>query len=613
MAEGQLVEKELEESKKRIEVLEKEKAELADKTKGLADIIENLSGQADPGAIEAAVGTHLKEFGERFDSKIRKLEEAAGGKDDVKKQVASLMKDKVDPKLGEISDKLKDLEKLKDLGDKIAQINDRLSSPLYQPKQPGAVSQGLSSFGEQIDFESELNDVRKTIDTINMSLANLSKKAEYRLSSAEDKLKELEKLKGLETQYREINDKLGLENIEKLKKLVFTADELMEQVIPETVSRKMRKRVEPIVNSLKANRDFSNELEKRLSLLDGDVRELKKFRDTINELRMEKDKLYKKFAEEEARFLQGLEILKMNIRKRMEKMMEKYHEQLAKMQEFASAKTIETSVKDVMAELVEGRLQGMEKHLMILDEKARALSEKDRDILGQVEEMEAPENLRKWIADKTKDMERKFYYDVQGFKKESEKNSEYIASMRERQKSFESGMNDFSKKMSDQVSTINKVIDLKDVFAKRAESLASEVRSLDSRIAGERERTIVLEQNLRDAESRFDKLSDNLQIVDKVASDIKPLRGRLAEAEAAMKILGKKLADKDTLAAQVRRMEADMASVRERQADLEAQLAADRTRLESILNQTVSERRQVQERIKKEKLKVGELLRELKA
>ncbi len=613
MAEGQLVEKELEESKKRIEVLEKEKAELADKTKGLADIIENLSGQADPGAIEAAVGTHLKEFGERFDSKIRKLEEAAGGKDDVKKQVASLMKDKVDPKLGEISDKLKDLEKLKDLGDKIAQINDRLSSPLYQPKQPGAVSQGLSSFGEQIDFESELNDVRKTIDTINMSLANLSKKAEYRLSSAEDKLKELEKLKGLETQYREINDKLGLENIEKLKKLVFTADELMEQVIPETVSRKMRKRVEPIVNSLKANRDFSNELEKRLSLLDGDVRELKKFRDTINELRMEKDKLYKKFAEEEARFLQGLEILKMNIRKRMEKMMEKYHEQLAKMQEFASAKTIETSVKDVMAELVEGRLQGMEKHLMILDEKARALSEKDRDILGQVEEMEAPENLRKWIADKTKDMERKFYYDVQGFKKESEKNSEYIASMRERQKSFESGMNDFSKKMSDQVSTINKVIDLKDVFAKRAESLASEVRGLDAKIAGERERTIVLEQNLRDAESRFDKLSDNLQIVDKVASDIKPLRGRLAEAEAAMKILGKKLADKDTLAAQVRRMEADMASVRERQADLEAQLAADRTRLESILNQTISERRQVQERIKKEKLKVGELLRELKA
>jgi chromosome segregation ATPase len=612
MAEGQLVEKELEESKKRIETLEKEKADLSDKTKGLADIIENLSSQADPGAIEAAVGTHLKEFGERFDSKIRKLEEAAGGRDEVKKQVVSLMKDKVDPKLGEISDKLKDLEKLKDLGDKIAQINDRLSSPLYQPKQPGAVSQGLASFGEQIDFESELNDVRKTIDTINMSLANMSKKVEYRLSSAEDKLKDLEKLKGLETQYREINDKLGLENIEKLKKLVFTADELMEQVIPETVSRKMRVRVEPIVNSLKANRDFSNELEKKLSLLDGDVRELKKFRDTIQELRMEKDKLYKKFAEEEARFLQGLEILKMNIRKRMEKMMEKYHEQLAKMQEFASAKTIETSVKDVMAELVEGRLQGMEKHLMILDEKARALSEKDRDILGQVEEMEAPENLRKWIADKTKDMERKFYYDVQGFKKESEKNVEHIASMRERQKSFESGMNDFSKKMSDQVTTINKVIDLKDVFAKRAESLAAEIKGLDSRIAGERERTIVLEQNLRDAESRFDKLSENIQTVDKVASDIKPLRGRLAEAEATMKTLSKKLADKDTLAAQVKRMEAEMAAVRERQADLEAQLAADRTRLESILNQTVSERRQVQERIKKEKLKVGELLRELK-
>src|SRR4030042_6320569 len=199
MAEGQLVEKELEESKKRIETLEKEKAELSDKTKGLAEIIENLSCQADPGTIEAAVGTHLKEFGERFDSKIRKLEEAAGGRDEVKKQVVSLMKDKVDPKLGEISDKLKDLEKLKELGDKITQINDRLSSPLYQPKQPGAVSQGLAPFGEQLDFESEGDELRKTVDTINMSLANMSKKGEYRLSSAEDKLKDLAKLKGLET------------------------------------------------------------------------------------------------------------------------------------------------------------------------------------------------------------------------------------------------------------------------------------------------------------------------------------------------------------------------------------------------------------------------------
>src|SRR4030042_1293114 len=359
---------ELEESRKKISKLEKEKQDLSEKTKGLADIIESLSSDKDTSELEGMIGNKLKEMAEQMDLKVKRIEESSGSKDmEVKKQVVSLMKDKVDPKLGEISDKLKDLEKVKELGDKITQINDRLSSPLYQPKQPGAVSQGLASFGEQIDFESELNDVRKTIDTIKMSLANMSKKVEYRLSSAEDKLKDLEKLKGLETQYREINDKLGLENIEKLKKLVFTADELMEQVIPETVSRKMRVRVEPIVNSLKANRDFSNELEKKLSLLDGEGRELKKFRDTIQELRME---------------------------------------------------------KEMMAELVEGRLQGMEKHLMILDEKARALSEKDRDILGQVEEMEAPENLRKWIADKTKDMERKFYYDVQGFKKESEKNVE---------------------------------------------------------------------------------------------------------------------------------------------------------------------------------------------
>ncbi len=609
MAQGQAADKELEESKRKIAQLEKEKDEIAEKSKSLGEIIESFSDQKpDTGAVEIA----LKDIGEKFDAKIKRLEESVSSgkdKDEVKKQVAAIMKERVDPKLGEISDKLKDLERIKDLGDKIAQINERLSSPLYQPKQPGAVSQGLASFGEQVDFESELNDVRKTIDSINLALNNLSKKAEYRLTSAEDKLKELEKLKALEIQFREINDKLGTENIQKLKKIVFSADELMEEVIPETVSRRMRKRLDPVINSLKANRESTNELEKKLSLLDGEVRELKKFRDTINELRFEKDKLYKKFAEEEAKFLEGLAILKMNIHKRMDKMMEKYQGQLAKMQEFASPKIIETSVKDVISELYENRLQQIEKHLMLMDEKARALVEKDRELLEQVEDMEAPENLRKWIDDKTKDMDRKFYYDVQAIKKEAGKNTDTIASLKERQRTFETGLNDISRKMSDQVSTTNRVIDLKDVFAKRTENLAASIKSLDAKIAGERERTVALEQNLRDAEARFDKISDGLETVQKIISYIRPLREKLVLAETSMK----KLADKDSMTSLVKKLEAEIESMKERQSELEAQNAAHNARLESVLNQTVAERKHVEERIKKERLKVGELLRELKS
>ncbi len=608
MAEGVTVERELQESKKKIEILEKEKHELTEKSKGLGEIIESFSDQkTDSAGVESA----LKDIGEKFDAKIKRLEESVSSgkdKDDVRKQVAALMKEKVDPKLGEISDKLKDLERLKDLGDKIAQINERLSSPLYQPKQPGAVSQGLASFGEQVDFESELNDVRKSIDSISMSLSNMSKKVEYRLTSAEDKLKELEKLKALELQFREINDKLGTENIQKLKKIVFSADELMEEVIPETVNRKMRKRLDPIINSLKTNRESTNELEKKLSLLDGEVRELKKFRETINELRFEKDKLYKKFAEEEAKFLEGLAILKMNIHKRMDKMMEKYQNQLAKMQEFASPRMIETSVKDVVNELFENRMQEIEKRLMLNDEKARALAEKDRGLLEQIEDMEAPENLRKWIADSTRDIERKVYYDVQAVKKDSGKNTDTIASLKERQKTFETGLNDISRKMSDQVSTINKVIDLKDVFAKRSENLAASIKSLDAKIAGERERTIALEQSLRDAESRFDKISGSLETFQKTVSDIRPLREKLVSAEASMK----KLAEKENLAALAKKMESEIASIKEKQSELEAQNAADKARLESVLNQTVAERKHIEERVKKERVRVSELLRELK-
>jgi DNA repair exonuclease SbcCD ATPase subunit len=617
MAEGQLMDKEQEDSKRRIEQLEKEKAELAEKSKGLADIIEQISTEKpDTEAIQAAIGNHLKDMGEKFDAKLKKLEDNVSSstkdKEESKKQVVALMKEKVDPKLGEISDKLKELEKLKDLGDKIAQINERLSSPLYQPKQPGAVSQGLASFGEQVDFESELNEVRKAVESATNSLNIMSKKVEYRLSSAEDKLKELEKLKHLEDMYREISDKLGTENVQRLKKLIFSSEELVEEIVPELVNRKMRKRVEPIVNSLKSNRDFSVELEKRLNLLDGEMRELKKFRDTIAELRMEKDKLYKRYAEEEARFMQGLEVLKMNIRKKMEKTMERYEQQLAKMQDFASPKTLQAGVKDVVLDLFENRMQDIEKHLMMLDEKARALVEKDKETVGMVESLEAPENLRKWIGEKTQDIERKFFYDIQGLKKETVKNADHAVALREKHKTLESVINEVSRKLSDQSASVARVIDMKDTFAKRTENLGAAIRSLEAKIAGDKERTIALERDMKEVDSKLEHVSDNIALLDKAISDMRLLKEKLSETDASVKVLQKRLPERDNLAATVKRLEAEMESLREAQSRMEAQAAADRVQYDTIIRQSVTEKKQVEERIKKERLKINELLGELK-
>jgi hypothetical protein len=120
---------------------------------------------------------------------------------------------------------------------------------------------------------------------------------------------------------------------------------------------------------------------------------------------------------------------------------------------------------------------------------------------------------------------------------------------------------------------------------------------------------VALEQNLRDAEARFDKISDGLETVQKIISDIRPLREKLVLAETSMK----KLADKDSMTILVKKLEAEIESMKERQSELEAQNAAHNARLESVLNQTVAERKHVEERIKKERLKVGELLRELKS
>jgi len=522
------------------------------------------------------------------------------------------MKEKVDPKLAEISDKLKGIEKIDDMGEKLSQLHEKLSSPLYQPKQPGAVSQGLASFGEQIDFESELNDVKKTIDSVSQSLSIMSKRVEYRLSSAEDRLKELDKVKALEEECREINNKIGAENIQKLKKLVFSADELMEEVIPELVSKKMRKNLDPFASSLKSSKDTIAELERKIGDLNEEIKELRKFRDTIQELRMEKDKLYKKFGEEEARFLEGLEILKMNIRRKMEKMMERYEGQLQRMQEFASPKTIEGSVKDVFAGLFEQRLQEIEKQTMILDERAKVLADKDKQLADMIEQMEAPESVRRWVAEKARDIERKLYYDVQAIKKEEASNSSHISTLKERQKTADAAINEISRKISDQATTMNRVIDLRDIFTRRAEGLGNSIKSLEGRIAAEREKAIALEQILRERESETGKLTDNVSSLQKSVSEVKNLKERLSEAESSLRIAQRKLSDKEILARHVKRMEAEMVLLREKQSRLESQMAADRASFYAAHQQAMAERKQMEEGVKKERTKVGELLRELK-
>ena len=587
MAEGtEVLSRELEANRKKIEELEGEK-------KGLAEIIEQLSDKDN-------------------EPKAKRPEDSLAAKEEMKKQLSALMKEKVDPKLAEISEKLKGLDRINDMGDKLSELHEKLSSPLYQPKQPGTVSQGLASFGEQIDFQSELNDVRKSIDGISQSLSNMSKKIEYRLASAEDRLKELDKVKELEEECREINSKIGAENIQKLKKIIFSAEELTEEVIPEAVSKQMRKAVEPLANGLKANKDMIAELERKIVDANDEIKELRKFRDTIQELRMEKDKLYKKFGEEEARFLEGLEILKMNIRRKMEKMMEKYEGQFQRMQDFASPKTIEASVNDVFAGLFEQRLQEIEKHGMILDERSKALADKDRQLAEMIDQMEAPESVRRWVAEKAREIERKLNFDVQSIKKEEARNAIHVTSLRERQKSADSAINEISRKITEQSTTMNRVIDLRDVFAKRAEGFGNAIKSLEGKIATEREKAIMLEQAIKEAETGIDKISENVSSLQKAFFEIKGLKEKLSEAEASLRIAQKKLSDKEALAAQVKKMEAEIASLKERHDRMESQAASDRASFYAALQQAVIERKNTEEGVKKERMKVGELLRELK-
>ena len=58
----------------------------------------------------------------------------------------------------------------------------------------------------------------------------------------------MDKIPNLEESFRSINEKLGPDNVQKLRKLIFSADEIVDEVIPELVGKKMRTNIEPALS-----------------------------------------------------------------------------------------------------------------------------------------------------------------------------------------------------------------------------------------------------------------------------------------------------------------------------------------------------------------------------
>jgi chromosome segregation ATPase len=472
------------------------------------------------------LGTKLGEMAKRLNEKVSGTQpgEARPAQDSpaatppsqpspeqMKRDISDMVKKRMDSKLSDIKENMKGLEKISSLEGKINQITEKLNTQMFQPppqaRQEGtSISRELASFGEEIDFQTELYDLKKTLAALAKSMDTLSKKMEYRISILEDRAKVLERIPDLEERLQDIREKLGPENVQKLRKLIFSSDEIVDEIIPDLVSKKMRAKLEPAMNEIREMQETINDFNSNLSHIREEVLNLEKLRDDIQELRADKENLYKDLDEEESRANERIDILKQNVRRKIEHVADKTAQELKDIRKNQSDE-IKNEVKNAFLNLNEPRFSDIEKKQMLFDERLKRMSHADTELEKRMATMEAPENLKKWLDARVSGLERGIISDIKSLKRDDVTNASNIAALADDLKSFHAAMKEVPARLGNQGNMINKLLDTKDYFARRSEALTAEMRNLSERLSTQKAGLAGLEQRLSSQESR---LADSL-------------------------------------------------------------------------------------------------------
>jgi DNA repair exonuclease SbcCD ATPase subunit len=558
-----------EEAKKEVDKLKKEKSSLIEKNRSLAEIIEEITKEKD-------------------------VEEPKSSKKDVEEEVSSAVRKQVDSEFAKIDEKLKDLSKISDLADTVKKLSEQIKSeakprfkkvqgPLGETLVPvddsgaslspifggqtmgtqvaqnimspamGPVGKALASFGQDVDFQTEIIEIKNNITDLDKNLTGLQKKMEYRVSRLEEETKALDKISELEQAYDEISEKLSPENVQKLKRLIFSTDELVDEVLPDLINKRIHSRIDPILSDLGTTKNAMEVLNTRVTSLRNEIRELQKFQTEVNELgmnlKLERDRVNKKFNEQGDNALRSVEGLREETRKKLEKIAE----DLTRIQT-KYTQVIGDITRDMFKDIVDPKLSDIERGQIIFDERLKKLFESIEKVKTQVAKIQAPENLKEWIDDRGKEIEKKLQFDIvavlkdklaivdsirkemergtleiEAFKKElpilatlqrdSLKHTAEISGLDERAKAIESLVKDIPKHSED--------LDSLDERAKTLETMVRDVPKHTEDIGNLDERTKSIEALAKD--------------VPKHGEDIANLKDRTRSLENATKDIPKQL------------------------------------------------------------------------
>jgi len=354
------------------EELERER----EKSRSLAEIIEKVSNmhEEDDEKQTVDVESKMKDAENRMKNQMQdqmkdvhsaitamgtKMEELA--KAEKPEKMGSKVKDMIDNVQAETSKKMADLQ------DEIKKLVERMD----QPRKEEEVSKGLSVFGGRVDIKNDLLEMRSGVKDVEKSVRELKDEMDTRITRIKEQIKILERFPTFEEKLEGLIERMGPGNIEKLKKFIFSADEITGEIIPNEIEKKLGKELTPVFEDIKSVKDGIEKAAENIKRLFDEVNYFKteiktlyKFGDYISDLQTKKDRLDDKLKEKEANLISLVNKLEAVLQKKADTI----NDRIDKFDKAFTAK-LEAKTKDYFDDMTEEKILEIEdrteKHLAV--------------------------------------------------------------------------------------------------------------------------------------------------------------------------------------------------------------------------------------------------------
>ncbi len=184
--------------------------------------------------------------------------------------------------------------------------------------------------------------------------------------------------------------------------------------------------------------------------------------------------------------------------------------------------------------------------------------------------------------------------DIASLSEKLKTNTDTISYLKEKYNVLDSLTKGVPKRLESQEIFINKVMESKDSLAKKAEAIASELKSLSGDLSAEKDRLATLEQKMilqdKANESKMNEISNSLAKIDEsIISDIDSIKAKVEEIGALGKSLKEKSINESEFVSTVRSISKRIDDVENLYTKLDKQSSLDKTKLQAAINQALSD------------------------